>query len=165
MPKGLVRYQQSGQFHFVTFSCYGRQAYLGATSARELFERSLDTMRQRYHFIVAGYVVMPEHIHMLVGEPRTVLLSQPIQALKLSVAVQRWERPFWQPRYYDFNVYSEHKRVQKLKYMHHNPVKRGLAGQPSEWLWSSFNHWATGALGTVEIESQWTASRREAAFA
>ncbi len=161
MAKGLVRYQQSGQFHFVTFSCYARQPHLGNCVARELFERSLETMRKRYRFIVAGYVVMPEHIHMLVSEPETVLLSRAIQALKLSVAVQRRERPFWQPRYYDFNVWSERKRVEKLRYMHRNPVKRGLVGEPSEWLWSTFIHWATGEVGTVEIESQWTATRRE----
>jgi REP element-mobilizing transposase RayT len=50
-------------------------------------------MRQRYHFVVAGYVVMPEHVHMLVSEPKTLLLSRAIQALKISVAIQRRERP------------------------------------------------------------------------
>ena len=161
MPAKLVRYQQSGQFHFVTFSCYARRPHLGSPAAREVFEHSLETMRQRYHFLVAGYVVMPEHIHMLVSEPDTVLLSKAIQALKLSVAVQRPERPFWQPRYYDFNVWSERKRVEKLRSMHRNPVKRGLASEPSEWRWFSFNHWATGEIGAVELESQWTATRRE----
>jgi putative transposase len=161
MAKGLVRFQQSGQFHFVTFSCYARQPNLGSPAARETFERSLEAMRTRYQFVVAGYVVMPEHVHFLVSEPKKVLLSRAIQALKLSVAVQRRERPFWQPRYYDFNVWSEHKRKEKLRYMHRNPVSRGLAAEPSEWAWPSFNHWATGEIGTVEIESQWTATRRE----
>jgi putative transposase len=164
MAKGLVRYQRSGQFHFVTFSCYARQPNLGTPAAREIFERSLETMRVRYQFVVTGYVVMPEHVHFLVSEPRKILLAKAIQALKLSVAVQCQERPFWQPRYYDFNVYSERKRVEKLRYMHRNPVKRGLVKQASEWLWSSFNHWATGDIGTVEIESQWTASSRERGF-
>jgi putative transposase len=165
VTKGLVRYQQSNEFHFVTFSCYARQPHLGTAAAREVFERSLETMRQRYKFIVAGYVVMPEHIHMLVSEPQAGLLSRAIQALKLSVAVQRRERPFWQPRYYDFNVYSERKRVEKLRYMHRNPVKRALIAEPADWAWSSFRHFATGEIGTVEIESQWTALRREAATA
>jgi putative transposase len=147
----------------VTFSCYARQPNLGASSAREIFERSLEAMRSRYQFVVAGYVVMPEHVHFLVSEPKKVLLSKAIQALKLSVAVQRRERPFWQPRYYDFNVYSERKRIEKLKYMHRNPMTRGLVSKLSEWPWSSFNHWAAGEIGTVEIESQWTATRRERA--
>ncbi len=63
IAKGLVRYQQSGQFHFVTFSCYQRRPNLGSPTARELFERSLETMRVRYQLVVAGYVVMPEHVH------------------------------------------------------------------------------------------------------
>jgi hypothetical protein len=64
-------------------------------------------------------------------------------------------------RYYDFNVYSERKRMEKIGYMHHNPVHRGLAAEPSQWPWSSFRHFATGEIGGVEIESQWTATRRE----
>jgi len=160
MTKGLVRYRQAGSFHFVTFSCYRRLPNLGTESARNLFERSLESMRKRYSFVVCGYVVMPEHVHLLVSEPKKALLSKAIQALKLSVSVQSRERPFWQERYYDFNVHNEEKRVEKLRYMHRNPVKRGLAEKPEEWAWSSFQHYATGAIGTVEIESQWTAARR-----
>jgi putative transposase len=69
--------------------------------------------------------------------------------------------PFWLPRYYDFNVWSEDKRVEKLRYMHRNPVKRGLVERPEDWLWSSFRHYASGVEGVVEIESQWTARKRE----
>jgi putative transposase len=160
MTKGLVRYQQAGCFHFVTFSCYHRFPYLGTASARGLFERSLESMRKRYGFVVCGYVVMPEHVHLLVSEPKTALLSKAIQALKLSVSVQSRQRPFWQTRYYDFNVHNQEKRVQKLRYMHRNPVKRGLAGKPEQWQWSSFRHYATGVEASVEFESQWTAFRR-----
>jgi putative transposase len=117
-------------------------------------------MRIRYSFVVSGCVVMPEHVHLLVSEPRKVLLSKAIQALKLSVSVRSREHPFWQPRYYDFNVHSEKKRIEKLRYMHRNPVKRGLVEKPEDWLWSSFRHYATGEIGTVEIESAWTAARR-----
>jgi len=160
MPSGLVRYQQAGDLHFVTFSCYHRSPYLGSPSTRELFERSLETVRLRYHFIVTGYVVMPEHVHLLVSEPLKGTLARALQALKLSVAVQRRERPFWQRRYYDFNVFTEEKRVEKLRYMHRNPVVRGLVARPEDWEWSSFRHYATGLEGTVEIESFWTAARR-----
>jgi len=163
MPKGLVRYQRAGHFHFVTFSCYGRQPHLGSAAARDRFERSLETMRVRYDFVVAGYVVMPEHVHLLVSEPKSALLAKALQALKLSVAVQRWERPFWQVRYCDFNVYTPHKRSEKIGYMHRNPVKRGLVAEPGEWVWSSYRHYATGERFTVEIESEWTAARRNRA--
>ena len=160
MTKGLVRYQQAGCFHFVTFSCYRRLPYLDTAEARSLFERSLEAMRPRYDFVVCGYVVMPEHVHLLVSEPKKALLSKAIQALKLSVSVQSRQRPFWQARYYDFNVHNEDKRIEKLRYMHRNPVKRGLVEKPEDWPWSSFQHYATGTEGSVEIESQWAAFRR-----
>ncbi len=91
MPSGLRRYQRCGCFHFITFGCYHRLENLGTSAARELFERSLDIMRARYDFVVAGYVVMPDHVHLLVIEPRKALLSTVIQALKLSRSVQSSE--------------------------------------------------------------------------
>jgi putative transposase len=163
MHTGLVRYQHTGHFHFVTFSCYRRQPYLRSPSGRALFEQSLETMRLRYGFVVAGYVVMPEHVHLLVSEPRKAVLSKVIQALKLSVSVQSIRSPFWQARYYDFNVYSSGKRSEKIDYMHKNPVRRNLVKDSADWLWSSYRHYATGERGTVEIESEWTAARRNRA--
>ena len=153
MAKGLVRYQQAGDLHFVTFSCSGRRPFLATPTARNIFERSLETMRVRYHFVILGYIVMPEHVHLLVGEPKNAPLSKAIQALKLSVAVQRSQRPFWQARYYDFNVFTNAKRVEKLKYMHRNPVARGLVAEPDAWAWSSFRHYSMGEIGTVRIGS------------
>jgi len=70
---------------------------------------------------------------------------------------------FWQARYYDFNVWGERKFVEKLRYIHRNPVKRGLIERPEDWSWSSFRHYASGDLGPVEIESHWTARKRELA--
>jgi putative transposase len=140
MPRGLVRFQQTENFHFLTFSCYHRLPYLNIVAAREIFESALERMQRRYNLLVAGYVVMPEHVHLLVNEPRRGSLARSIQALKLSVAMRRTERPFWQARYYDFNVRSEEKRIEKLRYMHRNPVKRGLVVRPEDWKWSSFRH-------------------------
>jgi putative transposase len=160
MPRGLVRYEHTGNFHFLTFSCFHRLRNLGRQAARDLFEDALERTRQRYRFVVAGYVAMPEHVHLLIGEPLKGTVSSVVHALKLSVTMRRAERPFWQARYYDFNVHNEKKRVEKLRYMHRNPVVRGLVAKPEDWLWSSFRHYATGEVGTVEIESEWTASRR-----
>ena len=161
MTRGLVRYQECGDFHFLTFSCFHRRAYLDTAEARDLFEAALERVRQRYLLAFAGYVVMPEHVHLLVSEPRSATLARAVQALKLSVARRRAERPFWQARYYDFNVWSAEKQAEKLKYLHRNPVTRGLAEKPGNWPWSSFRHYLTGVEGTVEIESQWTALKRE----
>src|SRR6185312_7493133 len=65
-----IRHQQTGEFHFLTFSCYRRRAYLSTAAAMDLFEDALERVRLRYLFAVAGHVVMPEHVHLLVSEPR-----------------------------------------------------------------------------------------------
>ena len=160
MPRGLVRLHQIGNFHFLTFSCHHRLLYLNILEACDLFESALEEIRRRYNLLVAGYVVMPEHVHLLVNEPRRGSLARTIQALKLSVSVRHTERPFWLPRYYDFSVQNEEKRIEKLRYMHRNPVVRGLVAKPEDWRWSSFRHYATGIEGTVKIESHWTATQR-----
>jgi putative transposase len=164
MPKGLVRYQQCGCFHFITFSCYRRQPLLDNDAAYSVFERALEALRQRYGFVVAGYVLMPEHVHLLIGEPRVSTLAVVIQVLKQQTSrklKRAGDAQFWQPRYYDFNVHNEEKRVEKLRYMHRNPVVRGLVEKPEDWPWSSFRHYATGIEGAVEIESFWTGWQRE----
>ncbi len=86
-----------------------------------------------------------------------------LQALKQSVARRLIgdQEHFWQARYYDFNVYTKKKRIEKLRYMHRNPVKRGLVQEPQDWPWSSFRHYLTGEEGVVEIESEWTGRKRE----
>jgi putative transposase len=160
MPSGLKRFQQGGGLHFITFSCHHRSPHLGTPRARDLFENALETVRVRYRLAVLGYVVMPEHVHLLLSEPARGTLAQAIQALKLSVTTRSAQRPFWQARYYDFNVRSAEKTSEKLNYIHRNPVVRGLVTRPEDWPWSSFRHYATGERRTVEIESFWTAWER-----
>ena len=164
MPWGLKRFQQSHQLHFLTFSCYGRRANFMNHRSYAYFECALERVRRSYGMCLYGYVVMPEHVHLLVSEPERETLARAMQSLKQSVArtlALRGKDPFWQARYYDFNVWSEKKFVEKLRYIHRNPVARGLVKRPEDWLWSSFRHYLTGVEGTVEIESQWTARRRE----
>jgi hypothetical protein len=103
---------------------------------------------------------MPEHVQLLVSEPKLALLSKAVQALKLSVSVRGQQRPFWQAHYHDFNVSTHEKFVEKLRYIHQNPVRRGFVARPEDWKWSSFRHYQTGMPGIVEIESEWTAQRR-----
>jgi putative transposase len=166
MTDGLKRYQQSKQTHFVTFSCYHRMPRLLDDRVRCIFVESLERTRRNYALRVYGYVVMPEHVHLLVSEPEVSDLATAIQSLKISVARRdkfyRAERAtFWQKRYYDHNVRSYESFVKKLRYIHRNPVKRGLVEKPGDWKWSSFRHYATAEVGPVEIESQWTAHRRD----
>jgi putative transposase len=163
MPWGLKRFQEARCLHFVTFSCYQRAPLLGTAQARNIFEQTFEQTRQWYGFYVAGYVVMPEHVHLLISEPERAKLSVALQMLKQNVA-RRLRSPegglLWQPRYYDFNVWSEPKRIEKLRYIHRNPVKRGLVRSPDDWAWSSFRHYVSGFEGVVGIESQWTARKR-----
>jgi len=161
MTERLVRYQHCGDMHFLTFSCYRRLPYLAQPEAKHLFEDALERIGKKYKFVVAGYVVRPEHVHLLENELARSSLDRAIKSIKLWVALRSRERPFWQARYYDFNVFTEEKRVEKLRYMHRNPVKRGLVEKPNDWPWSSFRHYQTGIEGTVEIESGWTGWRRE----
>jgi putative transposase len=183
MHWGLKRYQQTRQLHFVTFCCYHREPLLSDPQARDMFVQILETVRLWYDFWLVGYVVMPEHVHLLLSEPESKNLALVLQMLKQMVSRKLYptskcsrekggppyreakgggdQQPFWQARYYDFNVWSEQKRIEKLRYIHRNPVKAGLVDRPEDWRWSSFHHYQTGEEGVVEIESHWTAARRE----
>jgi putative transposase len=80
MPWGLKRYQQSGQSHFVTFSCYRRHAVLADPQRKVVFEKALERVRCDYDLRVYGYVVMPDNVHLLVSEPGTALLAVAIKS-------------------------------------------------------------------------------------
>ena len=146
MPVELRRYQREGHLHFVTFSCYRRLPFLNVVSAYACFERRLESLRQRHRFAVHGYVLMPEHVHLLLSEPEKHSLGDMLRVLKGQTSRElRGDREqLWMKRYYDFNVFTERKRVEKLRYMHRNPVVRGLVARPEDWVWSSFRHYATG---------------------
>src|ERR1022692_2117809 len=80
------RFYGAGDLHFITCSCYRRQPLLGTPRRRNLFLNVLEQVRTRYHFVVVGYVVMPEHIHLLISEPQQNSPSIVMQALKLGFA-------------------------------------------------------------------------------
>jgi putative transposase len=171
MRRKLKRYYGAGDLHFITCSCYQRRPLLGTPQRRNLFLSVLEQMRIRYQFVVVGYVIMPEHIHLLIGEPQEKNPSTVMQALKLGFArrvlapkrrantaqtdlFDNAPRHIWQRRFYDFNVWTEHKRVEKLRYMHRNPVHRGLVESPELWRWSSYRAYFLGETGPVRI-NEW----------
>jgi putative transposase len=86
MPWGLKRYYGTGNLHFITWSCYRRRPLLGNPARRDLLLAALELMRVRYRFAVIGYVVMPEHVHLLISEPLIGDPSKIVQAVKLSVS-------------------------------------------------------------------------------
>ena len=164
MPAGLMRYYGKGDLHFITFSCYRRLPLLKTVRARDVFLKELGKVRDEMGFHLLGYVVMPEHVHLLMSEPKQGTPSTVLQKLKLRVARKLRKgkqtqdpgsntepgvpsvgltrlpcgetdeplRAFWQARFYDFNVYSRGKEVEKLNYMHANPVIRGLVEHPRD---------------------------------
>jgi len=172
MSRKLKRYYGAGDLHFITCSCYRRQPLLGTVTRRDRFLTVLEQVRRRYQFVVIGYVVMPEHFHLLISEPQEKTPSTVLQALKLGLArrvlaqARRRRHPaqaslfdhapqhIWQKRFYDFNVWTEHKRIEKLRYLHRNPVKRGLVASPELWRWSSFRAYALGEVGPVKV-NEW----------
>jgi putative transposase len=181
MPSKLKRRYGQGDLHFLTFSCYRRLPLLGSKRARNLFVHALEKVRERYGFLVAGYVVMPEHVHLLISEPSKATPSMVLKVLKQRVsrdlrrggrrpsAALRTSAPpgqlrfafqrndglprFWQPRFYDFNVWSARKGREKLEYMHRNPLTRGLVKHPKDWPWSSWSFYEKGEMGFVRIDS------------
>jgi putative transposase len=162
MPIGLKRFQKAESLHFITFSCFHRLPLLDAPAARETVEVVLEQTRARHQARIYAYVLMPEHMHMLVNEPPQILLAQFLKALKqmTSRKLRGQRERFWQDRYYDSNIRGETARSEVIRYIHRNPVKRGLVAKPEDWPWSSFCHYATGARGIVETESDWTARLR-----
>ena len=173
MPRGLRRHYGLGDLHFITFGCYERRPVLQTVRAKNLFVKMLREVRQRYDFLLVGYVLMPDHVHLLISEPRKGTPSKVLQVLKQRVSrAMRGKkrrkseqqlplrfadspalpRRFWQRRFYDFNVWSQAKKKEKLHYMHANPVKSGLVTDAKDWPWSSYGFYARGEVGLVRID-------------
>lgn len=172
MRNRLQRLYGRGDLHFITFSCCGRLPLLGRSSARTTFVAVLDEVRRQHEFRLLGFVVMPEHVHVVVGEPKIGSPSDAMQSLKQKASFRlNWSREkapaenagpqsseddsyaFWQRRFYDFNVWSGGKLEQKIDYMHRNPVRRGLVSHPKYWPWSSWAYYEKGEAGLIRIDS------------
>jgi putative transposase len=147
MPLRLERRYGQHDFHFITFSCYRRLPLLGSARARDVFVEVLGEVRGEFGVKILGYVVMPEHVHLLIDETPASTPSRVLQVLKQRVSkilrkeARELRAPayFWQHRFYDFNVWSRNKQNQKLHYIHMNPIERGLVRHPKEWPWSSYS--------------------------
>ena len=174
MPTGLERRYGQRHLHFITCSCYRRLPLLRSVRARNLFVKVLGEVRAQYHFALVGLVVMPEHFHLLMSEPPSSTPSKVMQILKQRVSrtlrqkrckrtspaqLRLWRespndglRSFWQSRFYDFNVWSRKKRIEKLHYMHMNPVKRGLVAHPKDWRWSSYASYQRRPDALIQVD-------------
>ena len=112
---------------------------------------------------------MPEHFHLLISEPQERTPSTVMQALKLGFArrvliqmarcrnaaqaeiFEHTSQHIWQKRFYDFNIWTGRKRVEKLRSIRRNPDNRGLVASPELWRWSSYRAYAFGEAGPVVV--------------
>jgi len=145
----LRHYDNLGSVRFTTFSTFRREPTFMTDSVRRLFVQHLSAMRDSHRFKLLGYVVMPEHIHLVFWPTDDCMAGRMIGELKSRFARDyfAWQpvgghndrRVFWQRRCFDHNCRTPHSVWQKIEYCHNNPVRRGLVGSPSDWKWSSYN--------------------------
>lgn len=149
----LRHFDDLGTARFVTFSCFRRLPGLKDARAKGILIRHLDETRRKHGFKLLGYVIMPEHVHLVLFPPDGMKLGLVIREIKSRTAREHFAktkighpgatRVFWEPRCYDHNCRSLESVNEKIEYCHYNPVKRGLVTAPAEWAWSSHN-WYQG---------------------
>ena len=160
-------YYGYNHLHYLTRNVYRRARIFDSDRFKLNFVQALRNLREELGFRIIGYVLMPEHCHLLIWPSELADPSQIMQKLsertanfilrnlRRNAALPRcrkmlscFELPLsvhhhahyrvWHRGGYDMNIWSEKKRKEKLTYMHNNPVKRGLVGQPGDWPWSSW---------------------------
>lgn len=156
--KHLRRREVTGQVRFLTFSCHRRRPLFASAPIREVFVDALKAARAAHRFQLYGWVLMPEHVHLLI-RPNHDAADVPtiLRSIKQPVAqrtVQRWRElnarvlsrlavsqgraRFWQAGGgFDRNVRDQAEFLRELFYIHRNPVTRGLVFRPGDWVWSS----------------------------
>jgi putative transposase len=170
----LHHYDNLNTARFVTVSCFHRYRLFSNDSVIEVFLEELNLVRRKYSLRILGYVVMPEHAHLVIWPPQGVLLGRVIGELKSCSARRMLEQivrgtqlrtdrlhiirdgesrtVFWQRRCYDHNCRTPEIVKEKINYCHNNPVRRGLVGTPGEWKWSSFNWYQGKSKVPLEID-------------
>ncbi len=165
MPK-LRHYNNLGTTRFITFSCYHRYKLLNDDKIKQIFIDQLNSIRKEYEIKIYGYVIMPEHVHLVLHPPDNLELGKIIGYLKgltakaaldylrsrksdvleklQIVRESELQVAFWQKRCYDHNCRTSQTTREKIEYCHKNPVKEGLAQSQEDWRWSSYN-WYMGA--------------------
>ena len=145
----LRHYDNLNTARFVTFNCYRNLPSLTDRRAIEIVIRHIDIARRKHNFKLFGYVIMPEHIHLVLLPPENMKLGLVVREIKSRSAKEYFaesdigrpdaKRVFWQRRCYDHNCRTPRTVVEKIEYCHNNPVKRGLVDTPAKWKWSSYN--------------------------
>ena len=164
--------------HFLTFSCFGRQGFLRCVRPCRWFLDYLLRAKARAPFALWGYVLMPEHVHLLILPAEGVAISAILYQLKQPVTLRavawvranapaflarmedrqpngKLTRRFWQRGGgYDRNVRSVRDAHEKLGYLHDNPVRRGLVARAEDYLWSSARAWLIGEDEPIPLDRE-----------
>ena len=171
--KHLIHYDKLGTTRFITFSCHRRMNLFLERNSFLLFLHSLDRLRQKYSFRLLGYVIMPNHVHLVIYPSVEMALGHVMGELKAHSAfhiIRRWKLydkallkklevmrngksvyALWQRRCYDHNCRSVGDVREKINYCHNNPVRARLVSDPGEWLWSSYRWYSGYKDGPIEI--------------
>ncbi len=163
----LKHFDNLGTARFITFSCYKRHQYLAKEINIRIFLKHLKILKEDHNVKVLGYVIMPDHVHLVLLPPNGMKLGRVIGQLKgrsakdiisLDKNVLRrlnGQPAVWQRRCYDHNCRTSEIVIEKIKYCHKNPVNWGLVSKSEDWKWSSYN-WYQGegeiVLGIDGIE-------------
>lgn len=156
------RYDEPGQARFLTYSCFRRQPFLADEEARHWFAKAWCEAAAKHHFDLWAYVLMPEHVHLLVyprsPKPSVAKLLHSLNESVSVLAVNHWKKVdpavlermedrqpngkiahrFWQRGGgFDLNLWTPAKIWEHIDYIHANPVTRGLCDKPEDWTWSS----------------------------
>ena len=152
MPK-LRHYDNTGTARFVTFNCFHNETTLNNDRARDILIKYINYARNKHRFLLLGYVIMPEHLHLVLLPTDGMPLGRVVGEIK-SLTAREWFRSnapqlkgmqhaFWQKRCYDHNCRTPESVRGKIEYCHRNPVLRGLVRESKDWNWSSYN-WYQG---------------------
>ena len=151
----LRHYDNLGTARFITFSCYRGKQFLANRPAKALLIKHLNGTRKKHRFKLWAYVIMPEHVHLVMLPPDEMKMGLVIREIKSLTAREYFaltpgkrseKRVFWKKRCYDHNCRSEASVMEKIAYCHKNPVVRGLVAKPENYQWSSYN-WYRGMEG------------------
>ncbi|WP_459558330.1 REP-associated tyrosine transposase [Lacunimicrobium album] len=162
-------YDDEKHIHFITFSCFKRRKYAKTPRAKRMIIGSLGSQLARLKGICLGYVIMPDHVHTLVWFPHTGQLSDFLDHWKNQSSFhlkqlfrtrypQYWSRvddndPIWQTRHYGFNIWNRKKVLEKLDYMHTNPIRAHLCERITDYPWSSARWYESRS--TVYLPISW----------
>jgi len=148
--KTCVRHNEPRHAHALTFSCVDRRPLMAGEEACRLFVESLAAAREGRHFDIWAYVLMPEHVHLLIWpRERDYSVSAILHAIKRPMSYRAKQRglyegpSFWLPGGgFDANIDNAKAVHAEIDYMHGNPVRRGLCERPTDWRYSSAAFWA-----------------------